>query len=145
MDANEYTKLALVTEFTPALFGPTKEAVQLMRLLHGALGACTETGELQDALKKHIMYGKPLDITNVIEEAGDAIWYLAIIADACGTTLGDVMEKNIAKLKARYGDKFSAHAALSSTATSTKNAQHSKHHPRSQKVIFSRMARRCNA
>lgn len=37
---------------------------------------------------------------------------IATVARSLGVNPEDAMERNIAKLKARYGDKFSAHAAL---------------------------------
>ena len=77
-----------------------------IRFLHAAMGICTETGELMDALKKHLIYGKELDKTNIIEEVGDLFWYVAILADAFEFTFEDSMEKNIAKLKARYPNRF---------------------------------------
>lgn len=83
-----------------------------VRLLHAAIGMCTETGELQDQLKKHIFYGKPLDTTNLVEEMGDLMWYVGIMCDALKVSLEDVMIKNIAKLKARYPEKFTEDKAL---------------------------------
>jgi hypothetical protein len=145
-------------------------------MLHGLMGMCTEAGEVIDALKRSIFYGKELDAVNVAEEVGDLCWYLAIICDVldldfdkevegamefndtaefrpllliatelnavCGGNLvtfntqgqphiikplfylmdeiideldadwGNICETNIAKLKARYGDKFDAHKAI---------------------------------
>jgi len=45
-------------------------------LIHMVLGISGESGELLDAIKKHTIYHKPLDIGNVIEELGDIefIW-----------------------------------------------------------------------
>lgn len=83
-----------------------------MRLLHGALGVCTEAGELLDALKKKVMYGKDIDYVNVKEEVGDILWYLAIILDETGSSFDEVMQVNIAKLKKRYPDKFTSEAAI---------------------------------
>jgi uncharacterized protein YabN with tetrapyrrole methylase and pyrophosphatase domain len=48
---------------------------------------------------------------NLAEEMGDLFWYIAVICDALEVSFEDVMERNIAKLKARYGDKFTEHAA----------------------------------
>ena len=76
------------------------------RLLHGAIGLCTETGEFQDALKRAIFYNKAFDKVNLIEEVGDVMWYLAIICDELGVSFEEVQAKNIAKLKARYPNKF---------------------------------------
>ena len=83
-----------------------------IRLLHSFVGLSTEAGEAIDMLKKHIFYGKPLDKTNAIEEISDILWYIAIASDALGISIEDIMEKNIAKLKARYGEKFTETAAL---------------------------------
>jgi len=44
-------------------------------LLHGAIGISGEAGELLDAVKKHVFYGKPLDVNNVKEEISDVLWY----------------------------------------------------------------------
>lgn len=76
------------------------------RLLHAGIGVATEGGEFLDALKKHLFYGKPLDRTNLKEEIGDLFWYLAIACDELGTTFEEVQATNIAKLTARYPDKF---------------------------------------
>lgn len=81
-------------------------------LLHAAMGLCTESGELMDVLKKHRYYGKPIDWVNVVEEIGDTAWYLALACRAAGTTLEEVCMKNIAKLRARYPEKFTQEAAL---------------------------------
>lgn len=77
------------------------------RLLHAGIGMATEAGEFLDALKKHIFYGKELDRVNLKEEMGDLFWYLAIACDELGVEFEPLMETNIAKLKARYGEKFS--------------------------------------
>lgn len=84
---------------------------QTLRLLHGGIGLATESGEFLDALKRHIFYGKPLDTVNLAEEMGDLFWYMAVVCNAVGVSFEDVMEKNIAKLQARYGSKFSEHRA----------------------------------
>jgi NTP pyrophosphatase (non-canonical NTP hydrolase) len=84
----------------------------LCRLLHAVYGLSTESGELLDQFKRHIYYGQKLDLVNVEEEMGDIFWYLAILADQLGVSFEQVMEKNIAKLKARYGEKFSQESAL---------------------------------
>lgn len=81
-------------------------------LEHGAMGVVTEGGELTDILKRFKFYAKPIDWVNVAEEAGDVLWYVAMIARACGLTLEDIACANIAKLAKRYPDKFSNEAAL---------------------------------
>lgn len=76
------------------------------RLLHAAIGLATESGELLDALKKTIFYGKELDHVNVKEELGDLLWYIAVAMDELGTDFETEMERNIAKLQSRYPEKF---------------------------------------
>lgn len=112
MKSNDYIKDAIVTESRD--FGAMNTRLNddgLKRLLHAGIGLSTESGEFLDALKKHIFYGKPLDRVNLKEEMGDLFWYLAIACDELGVDFEPLMETNIAKLKARYGEKFSEAAA----------------------------------
>lgn len=82
------------------------------RVLHACFGLTTESAELVDALKKHFFYGKPLDVVNLKEEAGDLLWYTSVLLDYLGVSYEEIMEKNIAKLKKRYGEKFSEDKAI---------------------------------
>ena len=100
------------TDVPPDQVGTATLRGDLMRMLHAAIGMCTEVGELQDAIKKHLIYDRPLDRVNVVEELGDVLWYLVLAADACGVSLEDVMRVNAAKLARRYGDKFTTTAAV---------------------------------
>ncbi len=112
MNPTEYVKNAIKTESTD--FEAMNERLNddgLKRLLHAGIGLSTESGEFLDALKKHIFYGKELDRVNLAEEVGDLFWYIAIVADELGFKIEDVMERNITKLKARYGEKFSEERA----------------------------------
>lgn len=77
-----------------------------IRLNHALLGICAEGGELFSQFQKWIYYGKPLDRTNIKEELGDVLWYVAEACNALGLDLGDVMTSNIAKLKARFPEKY---------------------------------------
>jgi len=81
------------------------------RLLHAALGIATEAGEFADIIKKRIFYTGPLDKAHLIEELGDILWYVALACDYLGVSFDGVQRKNIAKLKVRYGSKFTAEAA----------------------------------
>lgn len=112
MRSSEYQKLAPITE-NKDFKGIRKriKTEQVIRLLHAGIGLATEAGEVLDALKKHIFYGKPLDVVNFTEEVGDLFWYMALGCDEVGANFEDIMERNIAKLKARYGEKFDAHRA----------------------------------
>ncbi len=113
MDTKEYSKRALAVERKEHGTVMTRLAsVQSIRLLHGAMGVCTEAGELQDALKRHFFYGKGLDPINVKEEIGDCLWYMNLICSELGFTLEDAMIANVAKLEKRYEKGFTEQAAL---------------------------------
>lgn len=79
---------------------------------HGALGCATEAGELVDILKRYRYYQKEVDWLHVVEEAGDMLWYIAVLARAANVPLEQIAERNLAKLMARYPNKFSNEAAL---------------------------------
>ena len=89
----------------------TKKKQKMIDLQHAALGMVTESAEFTDMLKKHLFYGKPLDEVNLAEELGDQLWYVAMALRALGTDFETVMERNIAKLKARYPNKFTLELA----------------------------------
>jgi NTP pyrophosphatase (non-canonical NTP hydrolase) len=112
MNSKEYIKDAIKTESRE--FQAMDQRLGdhgIKRLLHAGIGLSTESGEFLDALKKHIFYGKELDRVNLAEEIGDLFWYLAIASDELNIDFESVMNKNIEKLKARYGDKFSEEKA----------------------------------
>ena len=88
------------------------QSKSMIRILHSALGLSTEAGEILDAVKKHVYYGKELDKVNLFEEVGDLFWYLAVMADELGFSFEDAMKKNNEKLEARYGSRFSSDKAI---------------------------------
>lgn len=81
-------------------------------LLHAILGLSGEAGELVDGFKKHLIYGKMLDENNLIEEAGDILWYMALLFRAINVDFAEVMQKNIDKLMIRYPDKYTDQHAV---------------------------------
>lgn len=85
---------------------------KLLQTLHGAIGISGEAGELIDAVKKSVMYGKPLDVVNLKEELGDICWYMAIVLDAIGSSFPEIMQMNHDKLEKRYPSGFSEKDAI---------------------------------
>lgn len=83
-----------------------------IRLLHAAMGMVTESAELLDMLKKHLFYGKKLDLVNAKEECGDEFWYCALAVDVMKTTINEIMTLNIDKLRLRYPEKFTSECAI---------------------------------
>jgi NTP pyrophosphatase (non-canonical NTP hydrolase) len=76
-------------------------------LLHATLGIAGESGEIVDAVKKCIIYGKALDKANMREEIGDIMWYIALACRTLDFDLNEILDENIAKLQKRYPDKYS--------------------------------------
>lgn len=81
-----------------------------IRLLHGAIGVMTESGELLKALAEAIYEGKGLDIPNLREELGDILWYLSLICVSLDTTPNIEMGRNSTKLRERYPQMFTEEA-----------------------------------
>jgi len=90
MKPNDYQKAAARTEYTPLYFNDQsgQPSQRLSRLDHAAKGMNTEQAELDDMLKKHLIYGKPFDEINVLEECGDVLWYVALALRAIDVEMG---------------------------------------------------------
>ena len=71
-------------------------------LVHLALGISGEAGEVVDAIKKAVIYNKPLDRENVIEELGDLEFHMEGLRQAIGVTREEVIDANVQKLRKRY-------------------------------------------
>jgi NTP pyrophosphatase (non-canonical NTP hydrolase) len=99
MQLNEYQARALKTI---AEYDSKKD-----QIVNGLLGLAGESGEVCDLLKKHFVIGNELDEEMLMKELGDVMWYIAELCDAFGFTMQDVAEKNLEKLLARHGAKFS--------------------------------------
>lgn len=113
MDSNDFQKKALRTETIDlAAIKERTGSDQALRLRHAAYGMQTEAAEFTDMLKKAEFYGKPLDRVNLLEELGDQLWYIAIALDTLDSSFEEVMGRNIAKLQARYPEKFTEDSAL---------------------------------
>lgn len=71
-------------------------------LLHMGVGVSTEANELLDAIKKHTIYQKPLDVENVKEELGDLLFYMSNLMQSVGLSFEEILQHNIDKLSIRY-------------------------------------------
>ena len=90
--------------------------------LHMAVGISGEAGELLDAIKKAVIYRKPLDRENVVEELGDLEFYLEGLRWGLGITREETIEANVSKLGKRYeGFFYSDHAAQNRADKETGN------------------------
>lgn len=100
---NEYQKLAKRT---------APKGRKNSKLANLALGVCGEAGELGEIFKKYLYHDHELNVEEVKKEAGDVMWYVANILDACGLSFDEVAEMNIEKLKKRYPSGFSADKSI---------------------------------
>lgn len=79
---------------------------------HMASAITGEGGELFDAVKKHVVYNKPLDRENVVEELGDLEFYMEGLRQRIGITREETLLHNAEKLAVRYrGLQYSDEAA----------------------------------
>jgi NTP pyrophosphatase (non-canonical NTP hydrolase) len=67
-------------------------------LLHMVVGISGEAGELLDAVKKHIIYCKPVDRENLVEELGDLEFYMEGVRQAAGIKREETLNANKLKL-----------------------------------------------
>ena len=71
-------------------------------LNHMVIGLMGEVGELDDCIKNHTMYNKPIDVVNFKEEVGDIMFYLEGACQAMGITIEECVIGNVEKLSKRY-------------------------------------------
>lgn len=98
LSANDYQRAAMRTA------GEYSAPIEMLR--NAVYGLNGEAGEVIDLLKKHEFQGHQLDRDKLIDELGDVLWYASLMATATGTTLEEVMRRNIDKLMKRYPDGF---------------------------------------
>ena len=83
------------------------------RLLTASVGMCAEAGEFTEVVKKIVFQGKPVNEENLFHlkrELGDIVWYVAQACMGLNTTIDEIIEMNVEKLKSRYpGGEFNIH------------------------------------
>lgn len=72
---------------------------------HALYGLAAEVGEIHGLFQKQYQ-GHPISATNLADELGDLLWFLAELADARGVSLDWIAKRNISKLRARYPRGF---------------------------------------
>ena len=80
------------------------------RLLTGAIGICSEGGELLDIVKKILFQNKETSVETRMKlknELGDVMWYVQQILLAMNWELHEVLAENTKKLSGRYPEGFS--------------------------------------
>lgn len=69
---------------------------------HARGGVCEEAGELSTAIKRHVVYNKPADIPNIIEELGDLRFFMQAVMGLYGISEQQILQHNACKLEERY-------------------------------------------
>ena len=100
----------LLSEFDKMTLALAKDGADIVKnltpeqasLWHMATGIGGEAGEIEDVIKKHVIYQKPLDVENVKEELGDLLFYMSNLMQSVGLSFKDVLQHNIDKLSIRY-------------------------------------------
>lgn len=76
-----------------------------LQLPQSMAGLVAEVGEIAGVFQKAIARGESIfsdEVRNkVIDEMGDALWYLAALANYWETTLDEVIERNMVKINNR--------------------------------------------
>lgn len=80
--------------------------------IRGIMGIVTEAGELMDALKKTMFYGRDIDRDNVRKRINNIMQYIMVIMRSEGWDLEDIMQENIDKLKIRYPEQFTTELSI---------------------------------
>jgi NTP pyrophosphatase (non-canonical NTP hydrolase) len=95
----EHTEQVRYDQFVRRLF---KVMPDSMMKTHAALGVCGEAGELADAIKKEVIYGKDADRNNIVEELGDLRFYIQAVQQLYGISEQEILQHNANKLGVRY-------------------------------------------
>lgn len=97
MTFNDYQKQALTTVV------PHPDPLMYKTIM--AMGVSGEAGEVLEKWKKIVAYKEGViskeDLQELGKELADVVWYIAVLADALGLSLEDLMTQNLAKLADR--------------------------------------------
>lgn len=77
-------------------------------LLHMAILAAEEAGEVLGVIKKHVIYNKPLDFHKLMEELGDLEFALEGIRGVVGFSKEEILSNNINKLLTGQNARYSS-------------------------------------
>ncbi len=114
MDIETYSELAIRT---------ARAGTMMDHVFHASLGIGGEAGEVLDHVKKVRFNDRRFDLDHVVEELGDIMWYINLMIQGLGLTWSTVLEKNIAKLEARYPDlRYDSEKSLNRNVAAEKAA-----------------------
>ena len=105
MNASEYQQQARRTLIDRPDF---EIGDQQIMLVWNAVGLAGEAGEVAELIKKGVFHQHGVDVADLGKELGDVLWYVAALCTTAGLDMGEVMQRNIDKLRTRYPDGYSA-------------------------------------
>ena len=86
------------------------------QITNAILGLCGESGELADLYKKQQFHDHPFNKDKMVDELGDILWYVALLATALEVPLSEVAQHNIDKLMRRYPEGFDSERSINRPA-----------------------------
>lgn len=82
------------------------------QLVNACFGLSGETGELVDLVKKHLFHEHDLDVTHLLLEMGDVMYYLCWLCLLLDLDFSEICFANMKKLNDRYPEGFDAQRSL---------------------------------
>jgi NTP pyrophosphatase (non-canonical NTP hydrolase) len=84
-------------------------------ILNASSGIASESGEINEIVKKWFFHGHPMDndsMIHMMKELGDLAWYFVLMCYALNISPANVLAMNIQKLQARYPEGFSTERSI---------------------------------
>lgn len=78
------------------------------KLSNIGLGLAGEVGEVVDIIKKHVFHKHDLDVTALLLELGDVLYYMCWLSMELGIDFSEICYANMKKLNDRYPNGFSS-------------------------------------
>lgn len=96
---------------------PSREEQRRSDLSNNIDNLTIDIGAMIDILKKNLMYGKELNVADIKDKLFSIGCEIEAALNTHGMTSSESRERNIEKLRARYGEKFTEAAALERNLT----------------------------
>jgi NTP pyrophosphatase (non-canonical NTP hydrolase) len=121
-EAKERQRIIKELQLPITLYKTGDFSVTDMNLIHVVYGVVTEAAEIAEEILKAGIEKRELNKTNLKEELGDLLWYIALGINTLGLDFEGVAKANIDKLKVRYPEKFTTEKAMNRDLEAEENA-----------------------
>lgn len=88
-----------------------EEIVRRLQLEYGVRKLGEESGEVAKALKRHLDYGEPLDVSSLQGELGNVLFFVTFLARCAGISLESIVERQVKETEERFGQGWTVEAA----------------------------------